>query len=371
MARSKKRKSRSYGRIMLMILTIGLSLITLAAYMAGYISPERSWHLAFAGLALPFLILTNVAMVLLWLLVKPRNALIPLFIIIAGFNVNARHLQFKHPDEFEKQKHHVRVASFNAHYWNIWALYGKPQYETLERAEAFFGHEAPGILCLQEGIITHERTGNISERIRKNLGYQQKVTAPYYPGGFSGLVTYVSGKVAGQGTIEHQGRVIALWCDTEVDSVPVRVYNIHLQSIQLGEEEFVMDQLGPDAYRDSIFIKGTLKIAVKLKRAFQLRAVQAQLIREHVEACELPVILCGDLNDTPASFAYTRLRKAGLKDAFVQAGKGMGRTYRGKFPSYRIDYILISKEIKVKSFETRSEALSDHNPVFAWLELSR
>jgi endonuclease/exonuclease/phosphatase family metal-dependent hydrolase len=342
-----------------------------AAYLAGYLSPERSWHVAFAGLALPFLALLNVAILLLWLLVRPRYALIPLVTLLVGFNVHARHLQFNHPDEFIKQSNHVRVASFNAHFWNIWALYGKPQYETLERAEAFFKQEAPGILCIQEGMLHHERTGNIAIRTRKNLGYSQMVTAPYYPGGSSGLVTYVNGHVTAQGTLEHQGRVIALWCDVEVDSVPVRIYNIHLQSIKLGDEEYVMDHLAPNAYRDSLFVKGTRRIAGKLRQAFYVRAAQAELLQQHLAACQRSVILCGDLNDTPASYAHARLRKAGLKDSFVRAGKGMGRTYRGKYPSYRIDYIMTSKEIEVKAFETRAEDLSDHNPVFAWLELSR
>jgi endonuclease/exonuclease/phosphatase family metal-dependent hydrolase len=371
MARSKKRKGRSFGRGILMFMSILLMLATVAAYLAGYVSPEKSWHVAFAGLALPFLVLMNVGMMLLWLLVRPRNALIPLLTLVAGFNISARHLQFNHPDEFEKQSNHIRVASFNAHFWDIWALYGKPQYETLERAEGFFKLEAPGILCLQEGILKHERTGNIADRTRKNLGFGRMVTAPYYPGGSSGLVTYLHGKVTEQGTIGHQGRVIALWCDTEIASIPVRIYNIHLQSIRLGEEEYVMDHLAPDAYRDSLFIKGTRRIAGKLRQAFYVRAAQAERLQQHLDSCQRPVILCGDLNDTPASYAYHRLRKAGLRDAFVFAGKGMGRTYRGKYPSYRIDYIFASKNIVVKTFETRPETLSDHNPIFAWLELSR
>lgn len=367
--RKKSKKGKGFIRPLLMFFNILLVLVSLAAILAGHISPDKLWQVSFAGLAYPFIMLGNVLMLIMWLPVKPRNALIPLITLAAGFNISARHLQFKHPDEFEKSDRHLRVATFNAHFYNIWADFGKPQYETLEEVESWFGSENSDILCLQEGIIRHNRTGNISERVRKSLGFNTLYAEPYFPSGSSGLITYLKGNVIETGKISHQGRTFATWADAVMRGDTIRVYNVHLQSIKLGNEEYVLENLSADSYKDSLFIKGSKQIARKLKNAFRLRSQQADLLHEHIAECEKPIILCGDLNDTPASYSYTKIRRAGLKDAFRQAGRGMGRTYRGKFPSYRIDYIFASPEIVVKSFKTYSISLSDHNPVFSWLEL--
>ena len=80
-----------------------------------------------------------------------------------------------------------------------------------------------------------------------------------------------------------------------------------------------------------------------------------------------PVILCGDFNDTPNSFAYKQLSE-GLNDSFVKGGKGLGKTYNGKFPALRIDYILHSPEIKLGKFETNKQNLSDHYPLISYFQ---
>lgn len=50
-------------------------------------------------------------------------------------------------------------------------------------------------------------------------------------------------------------------------------------------------------------------------------------------------------------------------DAFVGSGKGIGRTYIGKLPSFRIDYIFHSKDFESLNFQTLELRLSDHLPV--------
>jgi len=55
---------------------------------------------------------------------------------------------------------------------------------------------------------------------------------------------------------------------------------------------------------------------------------------------------------------------ANKKDAFVEAGKGFGKTFDYPFP-IRIDFILTSQEIEVNQFKTFSEKFSDHFPILA------
>jgi len=74
------------------------------------------------------------------------------------------------------------------------------------------------------------------------------------------------------------------------------------------------------------------------------------------------VIVCGDFNDTPVSFSYHTLAD-GLTDAFVNSGQGIGRTYIGKLPSFRIDYIFHGDRFESYNFKTLDYRMSDHLPV--------
>jgi len=58
-----------------------------------------------------------------------------------------------------------------------------------------------------------------------------------------------------------------------------------------------------------------------------------------------------------------------LKDAFVECGSGIGNTYNGIFPSFRIDYILHQPLFKAHSFRVLKRNLSDHYALSCTLDL--
>lgn len=108
-------------------------------------------------------------------------------------------------------------------------------------------------------------------------------------------------------------------------------------------------------------------ISYRLKYAFKKRAHQADVLTEHIQSSPYPVIVCGDFNDTPVSYSYRKIRKD-LVDAYIKSGRGIGNTYSGVFPSYRIDYILHSRDIQSVGFETIKVNYSDHYPVSCMFE---
>jgi endonuclease/exonuclease/phosphatase family metal-dependent hydrolase len=107
---------------------------------------------------------------------------------------------------------------------------------------------------------------------------------------------------------------------------------------------------------------GSRRIFDKLKTAFAIRASQVDNLSYSISQSPHPVILCGDFNDTPNSYAYQQLT-ANLKDAFMESGKGFGNTYIGKLPSYRIDFILHDDHFASWNFYRELINLSDHYPV--------
>src|SRR5690625_5823271 len=71
------------------------------------------------------------------------------------------------------------------------------------------------------------------------------------------------------------------------------------------------------------------------------------------------IIVAVYFNNTPFSYNYKKL-KGDMKDAFLEKGSGIGTTfYFDGFP-LRIDYILVSPNVKVKQFHTVKETFSDH-----------
>jgi endonuclease/exonuclease/phosphatase family metal-dependent hydrolase len=106
---------------------------------------------------------------------------------------------------------------------------------------------------------------------------------------------------------------------------------------------------------------------VRLKKGFVKRALQAQELKESINASKYPVIVTGDFNDTPVSYTYRSIRK-GLNDSFFFFLHGAGFTYRGNYPPNRIDYILYDKKLTNSHFEIIKAKYSDHYPIMAWFK---
>jgi len=116
------------------------------------------------------------------------------------------------------------------------------------------------------------------------------------------------------------------------------------------------------------------------------RKESALLLKKRVTeiAGTLPVILTGDLNVTPdAEAVYTLLADGQLADSRKLSKLSYGPSW--SFHDFgrtalaarrRIDYIFVGKGIKVNRYASICETLdstflSDHNPVFAEIELAR
>jgi len=145
-----------------------------------------------------------------------------------------------------------------------------------------------------------------------------------------------------------------------------------LTSIHLDKIDYETGKYFSQNLNDPNLSKKTKNIYLKLDVAFKKRELQVKMLKNHIDSCRFPIILCGDFNDTPASYAYNQLAKK-FKDTFRESGQGEGITYHGDaFPQYRIDYILYDKRYKSYGHTvTNSIKVSDHFPIFSYISLQK
>lgn len=152
--------------------------------------------------------------------------------------------------------------------------------------------------------------------------------------------------------------------DIEINGKIYRIINVYLQPFKFEKS---MVKLNGNSEEDEQKLKNVVR---RLIPTFKKHQEQIDPIRKAIENSPYPVILAGDLNSVPNSYEYYHISK-GLKDAFVETGKGSATSFHDyKFP-LRIDYIFTSKSITPLNYKVdRSVKLSDHYPVIAEFQLN-
>lgn len=232
----------------------------------------------------------------------------------------------------------------------------------------------PDILCLQEFYNSDEENDfhNIDTitRLFNLSNYHVEYTATRRGLDHWGIVTFSKYPIINRGKIIFNTRSnnICIYTDLIIGQDTVRVYNLHLASIRFSKTDykFIEEIQNDEDAKDEM--ENSKNILRRLKRAFVKRAGQAEKVIASLHGCRYKIILCGDFNDTPGSYSYHLFDKE-LNDAFVEKGNGLGVTYAGKFPHFRIDYIFHSKNMKCNSFERCDETYTDHYPITSYLNL--
>ncbi len=334
------------------------------AYISVYVSPEYFWPLAFFGLAYPVFLGVNLFFLVFWAVRRKWLVLSTLAVLLAGWNFHKSFFRISFREQVvPAQTGGLKLLSYNVRMFNFYEWEDEPQ--SLNEIIRFVNNQDPGVLCLQEfyysgqGEFTRAnmlRSFGENREIHLNQGSDNQNTR------YAGLATFSSYPVIRKATIVFPGtRNICMYTDILWNRDTVRIYNNHLQSIRLRKRPGAFlrnfDPLGDEENLEEL-----KDISFRLKNAFVERARQVRVISEHIRKCPYPVIVCGDFNDTPISYTYFTMKK-GLVDAFLGSGEGLGNTYRGNFPSYRIDYILHSPDLISARFQRHRVPLSDHYPV--------
>ena len=369
-----KRKKLSYINRLAWFINLGFVIALLISYLAPFVSPANFWYIAFFGLCYPVLVIINVLFVFYWLVLLRPRFLISLVAVLAGWTYLQGFVQVNLETVVpDKSKTRFKLMSYNVRLFDLYNW--SHNKETRNHMFDLLKEEAPQILCMQE--FYHSDKGDFQNldtllKLQNARYHHTEYTLTLRDRDHWGITTFSTYPIVNKGKIVFNTRSnnICIWTDIKINNDTIRVYNMHLQSIHFGYADYkFLDEVtktNPSAELDEL--EASKNILRRLKRAFVKRSLQADKVAQHIKRSPYPVIVCGDFNDTPSSYVYRTLG-TGLEDAFVESGNGFGRTYGGKFPSFRIDYILNSKKFKTYDFRTIKEDLSDHFPISCYLEM--
>lgn len=337
----------------LLLFNLAVVLALAFATVSVYLSPEKIWFAALFGMAYPYLWLANLVFIVFWIIIKPKFLLFSLLVMLAGYNHMGNYLQFSGRKTTENG---VRVTSYNVKYFM-----GNTDFPNKENADHilnFLRKNNADIICLQEVRLNKRQVFDIKNHKLPQINHIQLA----HSSNEGGQLTMTRFPILYMGEIrfKNSGNMI-IYTDMLINGDTVRVYNCHLQSYRLRPKEInSIDSMEFDSHQKNK--EKIKKLSVKFKSAIIKRAEQAAALREHLDQCPYPVIVCGDFNDTPVSFTYHMVR-GNLEDSFTQSGKGTANTYNGKLPSFRIDYILHSPKFSSYNFGVSTLNHSDHYPI--------
>jgi len=255
-----------------------------------------------------------------------------------------------------------KILSYNVRVFNLWNW--SPDKDRSRRIYDFIRKSNAKIVCLQEFYSKKDIGKNAKDSIltqsRLKSSHIVYTTIKGEKTSF-GIATFTAFPIFNRGSVQMKAEDnYCIYSDIIIEKDTIRIYNIHLESIHLGEKDYrLIDGFNSN---DTIDVKGLKNIFWKFKKSYKKRALQVNSIVDHIKTCRYPVILCGDFNDTPYSYVYGQLSSF-LTDAFRISGHGIGYTYINKYPAFRIDYILHSSELKSFGFKSQKIKLSDHYPV--------
>ena len=362
----KARKKQAFIDRFFLWVNILLCIALLLGYLAPVTSPAKFWPIAFFGLAYPFLLLGNLLMICWWLFRHWKYALLSVLCIAGGWKILNRNigLRFSDSDSYTAQFGSIRVMTYNVH--NFKRYGSKNDLSTKQEILQIIKDEKPDVIGLQEFYTRNKGQYDMLDSIQQIMGSRYYYFEKVRSNGDEaiGMAIFSRFPIIAHGLIqlsEHSSENQSIYVDLKKGDKTFRFYSVHLQSIRFDPDDYRylnnVTQTGDKPEKGSAFRLGS-----KLKTAFLKRSEQVNKVKADAQLCTYPYIISGDFNDTPASFAVHEM-SSGLNNAFVEKGSGFVRTYNGSFPNFQIDYILATKDFKVRNYKVIEKKLSDHYPV--------
>lgn len=338
----------------------------LLALLGQYLSPRFFLFPAYLGLAFPFL-LSMVVLFLLFRLVRRQwRGFIFNFLLLALSWWSIRSYIPLHPTPSVIPPHAVKVLSLNCQAF----AYEKHTADKPNPTLRYIKDSHADIVCLQEAAIMRDDSPYVSAKKITEYLPEYPYVVTRYAQGDRGTSLMLLSKFPVRNT-----RMLPLESTfnggiaytLDVAGRELTVFNLHLESFRLTTEDGTRyARLAREI--EAIALKEQME--QKLGPAFLKRAKQADRVHVEIIHEKTPYILvCGDFNDTPISYAHQRIA-SGLIDAYASTGCGAGYSFTFKRLGFRIDHILHSRRVKSYNCKVdKSATISDHKPLSCFISL--
>ncbi|MCI6292705.1 MAG: endonuclease/exonuclease/phosphatase family protein [Bacteroidales bacterium] len=369
-------------KVSAIVVTALLSVVLIYAAYSGTTHPADSRIAPVAVLAFPFLLALEVMIGMLWLIVHSwRVSLIVWVAILISWpsvRVVAPLNMFPHTYTPKEDSTKFKVLTFNVENFKVSYYSDKEkEFKAGQATARYILKQDADVVLLQEASLSADFNDlPFMDSLKKvypyrDHGYHDQVILskhPYQPviddsikNGFASPDNFLNGY-----------HFYARAFDVLVPGHKVRFFNLHLHSIQLSndDKQFYVDLTKLKTKDKPSEAKQASKtIFAKLTNAFRQHAQEAALLRQVINQSDANVIVCGDFNDVPMSYAYRKIMGNDMTDAWVKCGFGPTATYHNDRLFFKIDHVLYRGDMEAVEMHRHKEGSSDHYPLvttFVW-----
>ncbi|GAC1368920.1 MAG: endonuclease/exonuclease/phosphatase family protein [Hymenobacter sp.] len=368
------------------LLTLGWLVLAIACEQ---VPAGAFWPVVFGALTIPLALVATALLALYWLRRNWRVALLPLLALgltwphvqrglplhLAGLGSQAASEKGGSPGFLPAAgPGTVRLLSANVRIFNVYAHLRDPDFASSKGFVRWLATSPADVLCLQEFYNEphdSKESGDVfrtDDHLGRGSGRHSfvSVTLTNSIGAEFGLAIFSRFPIVRRGTIAF-GRLSqnhAMWADLARPAAPgqradtIRVFNLHLQSMSMEETDIV----AATKSRAGLRLKAP-NLLRRFRNGAVARGTQVDTVLARVARSPYPVLLAGDLNDLPYSYAYDQLADH-LQNAWATVGFGIGATYHGRLPGLRIDQQFAGPQWRVLGCRVHREIKwSDHFPV--------
>lgn len=371
----------SFGRMFRGFLVLLHLLIAIAFIISSYVSwfdPEKFWYLGMLNVGAFYLLLALLFFFVLWVITWKKYAWISIICLIATWGPlhNLLPLRLSQNFNFQKDPQGLRLMSWNVNHFDI--LEHKTHPEVKQEMIDLINKFQPDVACFQEMVASDSITPAINylptfvQQLHMNWNYfTYSPKIDFDDTHHFGIITFSKFPIINRKSFSyppHNYNSIFQYVDIVKGKDTFRVFNIHLQSLRFSSRN--LKYIDDPELKNSQDLEKSKSVLYKFRTGFLKRKVQSRHVKEEIGKSPYPVIVCGDFNDLPNSYAYNTIGK-GLKNAFVEKGSGIGRTFSGISPTLRIDNIFVDPFFKVDQYTRVKKKLSDHFPVIADISIEK
>lgn len=344
------------------LISIILAFALLLAAYGGRVDPTI-WTLpSMATLALPVVAIVVLAWLLLLVLFRQWRAAV---IIVGALFLAWPTLRLITPvnlfsPKADSDKTQLKVLTMNVTEFNWFDDTKEPS-----KNMRYILDEDADIVVIQEGLVyfSYEHQKRIKPMLKelyKKYPYRKKHCFDVgilskYP------FTEVESPTINSDSLSY---FIKAW-DVEAPGGDIRVVSMHLSSLRLNKDDAsVIESIRIPSGR-----KGRIKsVHRKLDEGFKKHVHQARAMRKLIDETPGDILVMGDMNDTPGSFAYRTVCGDDLHDAWADVGFGPVYTFHEHHMYVKIDHIFYRGDLRVLSSRCDKAGESDHYPLVAVFE---